>query len=80
VLDPRYTVVFSQQIDFDYGKTVRSDIALIRQYHRIYWGIIYSADESLDEHAITFSLWPQGVSDLAIGQRRYTELGGSAGY
>jgi hypothetical protein len=80
VLDPRYTVVFSQQIDFDYGKTVRSDIALIRQYHRVYWGIIYSADESLDQHAITFALWPQGVSDLTIGQRRYTELGGSAGY
>jgi hypothetical protein len=80
VLDPRYTVVFSQQIDFDYGKTIRSDLALIRHYHRIFWGIIYSADESLDEHAITFALWPQGVSDLSIGERRYIGIGGSAGY
>ncbi|MHC4558921.1 MAG: LPS assembly protein LptD [Planctomycetota bacterium] len=31
VLDPRYTVVFSQQLDFDYGATVRSDITLIRR-------------------------------------------------
>ena len=80
VLDPRYTVVFSQQFDFDYGATIRSDITLVRQYHRVYWGLTYSADESLDTQAIAFSIWPQGVPDLAIGPRRYTELGGSAGY
>jgi len=80
VLDPRYTVVFSQQVDFDYGATVRSDITLVRQYHRLYWGFTYSADESLDKQAIAFSIWPQGVPDLAIGPRRYAELGGSAGY
>ena len=80
VLDPRYTVVYSQQMDFDYGKTVRSDITLIRQYHRMYWGLTFSADESLDTTSITFSLWPQGVPGLAFGESRYIGLGGSAGY
>jgi len=80
ILDPRYTVVFSQQLDFDYGATVRSDITLIRQYHRLYWGLTYSADHSLDRQAIVFSIWPQGVPELAIGERRYIGLGGSAGY
>jgi hypothetical protein len=80
VLDPRYTVVFSQQLDFDYGKTVRSDITLIRRYHRLYWGLTFSADESLDRQSITLSLWPQGVSELAIGEGKYVSLGGSAGY
>jgi hypothetical protein len=80
MLDPRYTVVFSQQRDFDYGATVRSDITLIRRYHRLYWGLTYSADESLDRHSVTLSLWPQGVSGLAIGERKYIGLGGSAGY
>jgi hypothetical protein len=80
VLDPRYTVVYSQQLDFDYGKTVRSDLTLIRQYHRLYWGLTFSADESLDRQSITFSLWPQGVPGLAFGERRYIGLGGSAGY
>ena len=80
VLDPRYTVVFSQQVDFDYGKTVRSDITLIRRYHRLYWGLTFSADESLDRQAVTISLWPQGVSELAIGEGKYGGLGGSAGY
>jgi hypothetical protein len=80
VIDPRYTVVFSQQFDFDYGANVRSDITLIRRYHRIYWGITYSADESLDSHAIVFSLWPEGVPEMGIGSRRYMGLGGLANY
>jgi hypothetical protein len=79
-LDPRYSVVFSQQYDFDYGKTVRNDMTLIRRYHRIYWGLTYSADESLDRQSIGFSIWPQGVRGLAFGERKYAGLGGSAGY
>jgi len=75
VLDPRYSVVFSQQIDFDYGATVSSEISLIRHYHRMFWGLTFRADESLDEHGIVFSIWPQGVSDLGIGPRRNTNLG-----
>jgi len=80
ILDPRYTVVFSQQLDFDYGQTVRSDITLIRRYHRLYWGLTFSADESLDRQSIVFSVWPQGVPELAFGERKYMGLGGSAGY
>jgi hypothetical protein len=80
VLDPRYTVVFSQQFDFDYGANVRSDITLLRRYHRMYWGLTFSADESLKRQAIVFSMWPQGVRELGIGPRRYMGLGGSAGY
>jgi len=80
VLDPRYTVIYSQQLDFEYGEVVRSDITLIRQYHRLYWGLTFSADESLDRQSIVFSLWPQGVPGLAIGERKYFGLGGSAGY
>jgi len=74
VLDPRYTMVFSQQYDFDYGANIRTDIALIRQYHRVYCGLTYSADESMDRHSIIFSIWPQGVPELAIGTRRYMGL------
>jgi len=80
VLDPRYTLVYAQQFDFDYGAVVRSDLTLIRQYHRLYYGLTFSADESLDRQSITFSLWPQGVPSLLIGEKRYIGLGGSAGY
>jgi len=80
ILDPRYTVVYSAQLDFDYGETVRSDITFIRRYHRIYCGFTYSADYSLDKQAVVFSIWPQGVPELAIGPRRYMGMAGSAGY
>lgn len=80
VIDPRYTGVFSQQYDFDYGAGIRSDITLIRKYHRMNLALTVSADESLDERRIVLSLWPQGVPELAIGQRRYTGLGASESY
>ena len=76
VLDPRYTIVYSAQYDFDYGASIRSDITLIRRYHRVYCGITYSSDESLDRHAIVFSIWPQGIPEMAIGPRRYVGPGG----
>jgi len=80
LLDPRYTLVYSGQFDFDYGSTVRSDLTLIRRYHRLYWSVTFSTDESLDRQAVVFSLWPQGVPDFAIGPSRYMGLGGSAGF
>jgi hypothetical protein len=80
ILDPRYTMVFSQQYDFDYGASVRSDIMLIRKYHRVSCALTVSADESLDSRAIMFSIWPEGIRELALGERRFIELGGYAGY
>ncbi len=80
VLDPRYTLVFAQEYDFDYGVNVLSELTLLRRYHRMYYGFTFSADESLDRHAIVFSIWPQGVPELGIGQRRYSGLTGPAGY
>jgi hypothetical protein len=40
----------------------------------------FSADESLDRKAVILSIWPQGVPEMALGERRYTGIGGSAGY
>lgn len=80
VLDPRYTMVFAQQYDFDYGASIRSDLTLIRKYHRVNFAVTLSADESLDEERIVFSLWPEGVPELAIGLRRYVGLGASEAF
>ncbi len=80
ILDPRYSLVYSGQYDFDYGQGVRNDLALIRRYHRLCWSLAYSRDESLDREAVEFSLWPQGVPYAAFGSSRYMNLGGSAGF
>ena len=79
-IDPRYTVVFSQQFDFDYGKNLRSEITLIRRYNRMYLSLSYSADASLDRQAIVISLWPQGVPELAFGQSKYAGMNNSVDY
>lgn len=80
VLDPRYTAVLAEQFDFDYGVNVRTDATLIRKYHRMNLALTFSVDESMDEQSIVLSLWPEGVSELAIGLRRYMELGTSDMY
>jgi hypothetical protein len=68
-------VVFSEQYDFDYEAGIRSDITLIRKYHQLNFAVTISADESLDEQRIVFSLWPQGVRELSLGLRQYAQLG-----
>ncbi len=80
ILDPRYTVVFSQQYDLDYGDNIRSDLTLLRKYHRVSCAFTISVDESLDRQAVMFSIWPEGIKELAIGEKRYMELGGASGY
>ncbi|MHC4913329.1 MAG: hypothetical protein ACYTE5_10090 [Planctomycetota bacterium] len=80
VLDPRYTVVFAQMFDFDYGANVRSDVTVIRRYHRMYCSLTFSADESLDRQSVIFSIWPQGVPEMALGSRRYVGVGSPVGY
>jgi hypothetical protein len=80
ILDPRYTLIFSQQYDFDYGSNIRNDITVIRKYHRLNYAFTISVDESLGSQAIMFSIWPEGLRELAIGERRYMDIGGSGGY
>jgi hypothetical protein len=79
-IDPRYTIVFAEQYDFDYHANIQSEITLIRRYHRIQWAITYNSDESINRHAIVFSIWPEGVEETAIGPRRYTGLGRAGDY
>ncbi len=78
-LDSRYTVVFSQQYDFEYRANVESELTLIRRYHRMYWSLSVSTDASLDRQSVMFNLWPEGVPELATGSKRYTGLSGPGG-
>jgi hypothetical protein len=79
-IDPRYTIAFSEQYDFDYHANIQSNISLIRHYHRIYWAVTYNADESLKRHGIMFSIWPEGVEEAGMGSRRYMALSEPKGY
>jgi hypothetical protein len=76
VLNPRYTATFAQEYNFDFGKSVRSELTFLRHYHRMYYGLSMSVDESLERNSIVFSVWPEGVKELALGSRKYVGLTG----
>lgn len=70
-LDPRYSVVLSHQYDTDYGASIRSEMTLLRKYHRLNYGLTFRMDESLDTSSVIFSLWPEGIHELGFGAGRY---------
>ena len=73
-INPRYTISFAHQYDYDFGKKIFNQITLIRRYHRIFYGISYCADESLDRRAIILNIWPEGVGELSYGSRKFMSL------
>jgi hypothetical protein len=80
ILDPRYTIVVSQQYDFEYRANVESKITLIRHYNRVFWSLSFSTDASLGQQSIMFNIWPEGLPELAGSSRRYTGLSGPGEY
>ncbi len=75
-LNNRYTFVLSEEFNTDYGENVRTEAALIRQYRRMYYSLSYEKDYSRDRERVMFSMWPEGVSELALGSRDYVGIGG----
>ena len=73
-LNDRYTVSFSQEYNVDYAKNVKSELAILRRYHRLYYSLSFATDESLDRDSVMFSVWAQGVKELSFGKRKYISL------
>ncbi|HBG77632.1 MAG TPA: hypothetical protein DDW84_02115 [Phycisphaerales bacterium] len=73
-LSPRYTIVLAHQYDFDYSKRISTQLSLIRRYHRLYYGITFTQDETLDSQSIVLNIWPEGGSDLGFGSARGTNV------
>ncbi len=80
VLDPRYTLVFSDQYDFAYNANVATELTLIRKYHRMNLALTFAVDGFLDEERVMLSLWPEGIPEVGFGARRYMGLGASDVY
>jgi len=75
-LNPKYTATFAQEYNFDFGKNIKSELTILRRYHRMYYGFTFATDESLKRKSVVFSIWPQGVKELAMGRRKYIGLVG----
>ena len=79
-INSRYILNFSQEYNFKYGKNTSSELAIIRKYHRINYGLILAVDASLNTSSVVFSIWPEGVNDIVVGSRRYMGLSNAAMY
>ena len=73
-LNERYTATFSVEHNFEYGGIVTSELSLIRRYHRLYYGMTFALDETLDTSSLMFTVWPEGVKDLTFGDNKLSEL------
>jgi hypothetical protein len=78
-ISPRYTVTFAHQYDFKRDGRIASQISLIRRYHRLFYGLTYSVDESLDRRSIVFSIWPEGIGEMTFGSRIFKSQGSPQG-
>jgi hypothetical protein len=74
-INPRYTLTFANQYDYERDGTITNQISLIRQYHRLFYGFTYSVDESLDRRSIVFSIWPEGIGEMGFGSRVFESQG-----
>ena len=70
----KHTLAVREAFDLDRGQTQDFTIALIRKFPRWYSALSFSLDESEDDFGVSFSIWPEGVPQAAIGSRRFTGL------
>ncbi len=79
-INPRYTFIYAQEYNFSYGQNIDSEVTLIRKYNRLFYGLTYRNDAYLSSNSVVFSVWPEGIKELAIGSRTYIGLTGPTSY
>lgn len=73
-LTEKHTLAVRELFDIDRGQTLDFTIALIRRFPRWFGAISFELDEAEDDFGVSFSLWPEGLPNAALGSRRFTGL------
>ena len=73
-MNRKYTVALAHQFDIEQGNTANTQAVLIRKSPRWYSAISVDFDANRDDFSISFSLWPEGLDQVALGSRRYGRL------
>ncbi|MCH8149522.1 MAG: LPS assembly protein LptD [Planctomycetes bacterium] len=73
-LTEKYTMAFRELFDLARGETLDFTIAIIRKFPRWFGAVSFELDEPEDDFGISFSVWPQGLPQAALGSRRFTGL------
>ncbi len=76
-LDPRYTIVFAQQYDFDYrgGENLVSAVSIIRKFPRWYCSVNLRYNQNDDDATILINFWPEGLKEVRLRGQAVSLLG-----
>jgi len=70
----KHTLAVRELFDLDRGQTLEFTIAIIRKFPRWFGALSFDLDEARDDFGVSVSFWPEGLSQSALGSRRFTGL------
>ncbi len=73
-LTEKHTLAVREMFDLDRGQTLDFTIAVIRKFPRWFSAVSFELDEAEDDFGVSFSIWPEGLPQAALGSRRFTGL------
>jgi len=73
-LNEKHTFAMRERFDLDRGRTLDFTIGLVRRLPRWFTALTFEIDEGEDDFGVSFSLWPEGLSQAVLGSKRFTGL------
>jgi len=77
-LNEKHTLAVRESYDLARGQTLDFTVALIRKFPRWFGALAFELDEAEDDIGVSFSIWPEGLPQAALGSRRFTGLADTA--
>ncbi len=76
-IDPKHSLALRELVDLQNGRLLDSTVAYVRRYPGWNAAVIFEINEADDNVGVSFSLWPEGLPQAALGSRRFTGLAGT---
>jgi hypothetical protein len=70
----KHLLAIRELFDLDRGDTHTFTVGLIRKLPRWFTAISFELDRGEDDFGVSFSIWPEGLPQGALGSRRFTGL------
>lgn len=76
-LSEKHTLAIRELFDLQRGRTLDFTIGIIRKFPRWFGALSFELDDAEDDFGVSFSIWPEGIPQAALGSRRFTGLAGT---
>ena len=71
-LTEKHSLALRESFDLARGRTADFTVALIRKFPRWFGALSFALDQAEDDFGVSFSMWPEGLPQAALGSRRFT--------